>query len=239
MSTTHSPQTSLRETLAAYFLSAPPYREQTPEQQDMFRQRLCQLGELEQQEILQSAGHHRPMHWGNPVSLIQNLLTASQRLAAGMGQPLLLFPAKEVNFTFSALFHPRLLSIGVCTLLRIACEAAPREPVWVRLQEQESCLTVSVTAAAPPVPSHSFAVIQECAGLHKGSPAQCGNTYGFSIARAEQPPEQTQRYVCPTADELYRDTLSPVWTAFYCRLSRTESSNSNPLDKDVPSTDEA
>lgn len=227
MSTTQ-PETAashLREELAAYFLTVPTYREQTPEQQEIYLARLCELGDLEQREILQAAGHHRPLTWGNPVPLIQNLLTAAQRLAAGRGQPLLVFPAKETSFSFTAMMHPRLLSVGVCTLLRIAYEAAPREPIWIRLQEQESCLTITATAAKPPVSSPSWQVIQECAALHKGSPAQCGNTYGFSIAREAEPTERIKRALCPTAEELCRDTLSPVWTAFYCRLS----SNSSPL----------
>lgn len=224
---------SLREELAAYFLSVPPYQEQSEEQKADYRRRLRELDDLTRREILDAAGSHRPMTWGNPVPLIQNLLTAAQRLGAAVGQPLLLFPAKEVTIGFTAMLHPRLLSVAVCTLLRAACEAAPRQPVWVRLQEQESCLTVAATAAEPPQDGPLCAVIRESARLHGGSLARCDNTMIFSISRTEEP-SHTQRYQYPSAQELCRDTLSPVWTGFYAWLPQ----NSSPSEETEDSSEE-
>jgi UDP-glucose 4-epimerase len=72
-----------RERLAAYFLSAPPYEEQTSAQKIAYCQKLTELGRVEIREILNAAGSSRPLVWGNPVPHLQNLLTAAQRLAAG------------------------------------------------------------------------------------------------------------------------------------------------------------
>ncbi len=204
-----------RERLAAYFLAAPPYEEQTPEQRADYCQKLCELGRVESREILDAAGSSRPLVWGNPVPHLQNLLTAAQRLAAGLGFPVLLFPAKETVIRFHTMLHPRLLSLATLGLLRSACFAAPKEPVWVRLREQDSCLTVTVTAATPFGDSEAIAVAKECARLHGGSLAQCDNSIGFSCGRMSTPPPEAHHYQCSTAQELLRDTLSPVWTGFY------------------------
>ncbi len=206
---------SRRELLAAYFLSAPPYEEQTPDQRTEYCKRLWELGQVEVREILDSAGSRRPLVWGNPVPHLQNLLTAAQHLAAGLGYPLLLFPAKETVIRFHTMLHPRLLSLATVGLLRAACTAAPKQPVWVRLQEQNSCLTVTVTAEVPFTDVDAIAVAKECAKLHNGSLAQCENTIGFSCGRVDSPPPDAHHYQCSTAQELLRDTLSPVWTGFY------------------------
>lgn len=224
---------SLREQLAAYFLAAPPLAQQTPAQRLEYNARLQQLGQLESREILQAAGVGRPMVWGNPVPLLQGLFAAAQRLAAGVGQPLLLFPANGAAIEFHTLLHPRILSLGATHLLRAACLAAPRQPVWVRLQEQHQCLTVSVSSpvAAEDYPSHArqaLEVTKECARLHGGSLAQCNNTIGFSCGRVEEPPADTRPYLCPGAEELLKDTLSAVWTGFYCWLSPSSETEANP-----------
>ena len=86
---------SQREHLAAYFITAAPYEEQTTAQRIEYCQKLRELGELENREVLQAAGSSRVLVWGNPASHLQHLLTATQYLAAGLGYPLLLFPAKD------------------------------------------------------------------------------------------------------------------------------------------------
>ncbi len=216
-----------RERLAAYFLAAPPYEEQTPEQRADYCNHLCELGEVEVREVLDAIGSARPLVWGNPVPHLQNLLTAAQRLAAGLGYPLLLFPAKETVIRFHTMLHPRLLSLATVGLLRAACAAAPKEPVWVRLREQDSCLTVTVTAAALFDDADAIAVAKECARLHGGSLAQCDNTIGFSCGRMTAPPPDAHHYQCSTAQELLRDTLSPVWTGFYGWLYSSASFSSS------------
>ncbi len=224
----------LREELAEYFLSVPPYSDQSPEERVTFLDKLRQLGQLENREVIESAGSHRPLVWDNPVPLLQNILTAAQRLAAGQGQTLLLFPAADTNFRFQAMMHPRLLTLATANLLSAACAAAPHSTVWVRLQEQEHCLTVSATATAPVTDRTALAVIQECARLHNGSLAQCDNAVAFSCSRVSEPPQQVRHYVCPTADELCRDTLSPLWTVFYASFAHISSSDSIKSGKSSP-----
>lgn len=231
-----------REELAQYFLSVPPYSDQSPDERVTFLDKLRQLGQLENREVLQAAGSHRPLVWDNPVPLLQNILTAAQRLAAGQGQPLLLFPAADTNIRFQAMMHPRLLTLATANLLSIACAAAPHSTVWVRLQEQEHCLTVSATATVPISDSVAMAVIQECARLHNGSLAQCDNAIAFSCSRVDAPPQEVRHYVCPTADELCRDTLSPLWTVFYSSLAHMSSNDSisggMPSSKSSASSDD-
>ncbi len=227
---------SLREKLAQYFLSVPPYSDQTAEQRTIFLDKLRQLGQLENSEVLQTAGNHRPLVWDNPVPLLQNMLTAAQRLAAGCGQPLLLFPAADTSFRFQAMMHPRLLTLATANLLCAACHAAPHSTVWVRLQEQEHCLTVSATAAAPITDERALAVIQECARLHNGSLAQCDNSVAFSCSRVDEPPREVRHYVCPGADELCRDTLSPLWTVFYSSIVSIEPSDGSLSEEAIDSS---
>ena len=226
---THPPvgEGTQRERLAAYFLAAPPYNEQTPGQRAEYCQKLTELGQVETREILDAAGSNRPLVWGNPVPHLQNLLTAAQHLAAGLGYPLLLFPAKETVIRFHTMLHPRLLSLATLGLVRAACTAAPKRPVWVRLREQDSCLTITVTAEVPFDEPDAIAVAKECARLHGGSLAQCENTVGFSCGRVSSPPPDAHHYQCSTAQELLRDTLSPVWTGFYGWLYSDASFSSN------------
>lgn len=223
---------SRREQLAAYFLSVPPPEQQSAQQQAVYYARLRELGQLEMDEILENGGS-RPLLWGNPVPLMQNLLTAAQRLAAGLGQPLFVFPAKETAIDFCAMLHPRILSMSLLGLLREGCRAAPHHPLWVRMQEQEHCLTVAVTADAPFTARDTLRLIQESARLHKGSLALCENSAAFSIGRTETVPSGARPYVSPTAEELLRDSLSPVWTGFFAWIyspasSGTESASASP-----------
>ena len=209
---------NLREQLAAYFLAAPPRAEQTAAQRREYLHRLLRLGQLERQEVLGGAGAGRPLVWGNPAPLIQALLSAAQRLAAGLGQPILLFPARETAIGMDTLLHPRLLSIALCDLLYRACAAAPRHPVWVRLQEQKGGLAVAVTAALPFAEDTTVALIKECTKLHGGSLVHCDQTLVFTCGQAEEPPAGVRLYCCPTEEDLLTDTLSPVWSIFYAAL---------------------
>ena len=223
----HTDEGSLRERLAAYFLAAPPRAEQTAAQRRDYLHKLNQLGQLERQEILRSAGGVRPLVWGNPAPLIQALLSAAQRLAAGLGQPILLFPARETAIGTDTLLHPRLLSIALCDLLARACAAAPRHPVWVRLQEQQGGLAVAVTAALPFANDDTVALIKECTNLHTGSLVHCDQTLVFTCGQAQEPPAGVRLYCCPTEEDLLADTLSPVWSIFYAALySSVKSSES-------------
>lgn len=226
----HNPgaESRLRERLAAYFLSAPPRDEQTPIQRRQYLQHLHQLGQLERQELERSNGAARPLVWGNPAALIQSLLSAVQRLSAGLGQPILLFPARETAIGANTLFHPRMLSVALCDLLYRACCAAPRQPVWVRLQEQKSGLAVAVSASLPFADGDALMLIKECTKLHGGSLVHCDDTIVFSCGQAEEPPTGVRLYGCPTEEDLLGDTLSPVWSVFYAAFySSLVSSESN------------
>lgn len=231
MNTQHHAEGTRREELAAYFLSAPPMAEQTPSQRREYLQKLRRLGELERQEILQSAGAARPLVWGNPAPLIQALLSAAQRLAAGLGQPILLFPARETAIGTDTLLHPRLLSVALCDLLYRACAAAPRQSVWVRLQEQKSGLSVAV-AASVPFATEPPPLIKECTKLHGGSLVHSQETIVFTCGQTEEPPPGVRLYGCPTEEDLLADTLSPVWSLFYAPLY-SASGSSNPSTSSV------
>ncbi len=224
-----------REQLAAYFLSAPPLEEQTPAMRQEYRQKLRQLGRLECDDILRNAGCARPLVWGNPAPLIQALLCAAQRLGARLGQPLFLFPAHSTVIGKGALFHPRILAVSATALVTAACRAAPRQPVWVRLQEQSGGLVVAVTAAAPFLDAETAALIKECTRLHDGSLVHSDSTVVFTCGPACEPPADVRLYGCPTEEELLQDTLSPVWSLFYAGIySALESSS----ESDSPSSSE-
>ena len=217
-----------RERLAAYFLAAPPLEEQPPSMRREYRQKLLELGRLECRDLLRNAGCARPLVWGNPAPLIQALLCAAQRLGARLGQPLFLFPAHSTAIGKGTLFHPRVLAVAATALVTAACRAAPKQPVWVRLQEQSGGLVVAVSAAAPFL--DTAALIQECTRLHEGSLVHSENTVLFSCGPACEPPADVRLYGCPTEEELLQDSLSPVWSLFYAgvysALSASEPSSS-------------
>lgn len=217
-----------REQLAAYFLAAPPLKEQTPEERQKYLSQLSRLAELERREILDGAGAARPLVWGNPVPYVQALLTAAQRMGAGLGQPLLLFPAKETDIRFDTLLHPRLLGIALMNLIGAAVRAAPRQPVWVRLSEHRHCLAVAVTGTVPFGDEETLALLKESTRLHEGSLVLCDTTVSFSCGQAGTPPPGVRLYSSPTAEILLRDTLSPVWTAFYSGIYASLSSSKDP-----------
>ena len=58
-SITNPTEGGLREQMAAYFLSLPPYAEQTPAQRREYRRRLQELGRLERRELLDACGSQR------------------------------------------------------------------------------------------------------------------------------------------------------------------------------------
>lgn len=209
---------TLREQLAAFFLSQPPLHQLDRQGQSRYMDKLNQLGVLERQEFLQAGGAGRPMVWGNPAPLIQTFLSAAQRLAAGLGQPLLLFPAKDTAIGTDTLLHPRLLSVTLAGLICEACLILPRHPVWVRLQERQGGLAVSVTAEEPFVSPEQLALTKECTRLHGGSLVHCDNTLLFSCGQTTLPPAGIRLYGCPTEEDLLKDSLSPVWSGFYAPL---------------------
>lgn len=223
--TNSSTEGTQREQLAAYFLSSPPPAEQTPTQQEEYRARLKQLGQLERQEITDAPGSNRPLVWGNPAALLQSFLSAAQRLASRVGQPLLLFPAKDAAIGFDTLLHPRVLTVTMAAVLADACAAAPRRPVWVRLQEQREALAVTVTAEAPFACENTLAIIKECTGLHGGSLVHSENTVVFTCGQQGEPPPGVRLYGCPTEADLLQDTLSPVWSGFYAAIYSSSSSD--------------
>ena len=225
---------TLREQLAAFFLTQPPLNQLNPAGQRRYMEKLNQLGNLERQEFLQAGGAGRPMVWGNPAPLIQAFLSAAQRLAAGLGQPLLLFPAKDTAIGADTLLHPRLLTVTLAGLVREACLVQPRRPVWVRLQERQGGLTVSVTAEEAFVSPEQLALTKECTRLHEGSLVHCDNSLLFSCGQTAQPPAGIRLYGCPTEEDLLKDSLSPVWSGFYAPLY----SVINPLSPEASSSPE-
>lgn len=208
----------LREQLAAYFLAAPPLKEQTEVQRRDYFQKLSRLGTLERQELIHHAGAARPMIWGNPAPLILSLSCAAQRLAAGLGQSLMVFPAKGAAVGLETLFHPRILTVTVAALLCDLCRRGEGAPVWVRLQEQRHGLAVSVSGADTTLSPDTEALLKECTRLHGGSLVHCENRILFTCGQTECPPAGVHLYVCPTEAELLEDSLSPVWSGFYAPL---------------------
>ncbi|MBE6806802.1 MAG: hypothetical protein E7527_02130 [Ruminococcaceae bacterium] len=230
---------TLREQLATYFLSQPPLPQLSVPERKRYMEKLTQLGQLERQEFLLAGGAGRPMVWGNPAPLLQAFLSAAQRLAAGLGQPLLLFPAKDTSIGTDTLLHPRLLSVTLAGLLRDACLVCPRQPVWVRLQERLGGLAVAVTAPEPFITPELLALTKECTRLHEGSLVHCDNTVLFTCGQVVKPPAGIRLYGCPTEEDLLQDSVSPVWSGFYAgiysvMMSEASSSSEEDIIKSSP-----
>lgn len=220
-------ESHLREQLAAYFLSVPTPESLSPTQQKAYWDKLRQLGELEQKELLDAAGGNRPLVWGNPAHLLQALLSAAQRLGARLGQPLLLFPAKDTAIGADTLLHPRVLSVTVATLLRDAFRVAESQPVWVRLQEQQNGLAVTFTAPQPFLTVQTETLAKECTRLHGGSLVHSESTLILSCGQEPCPPPGIHLYGSPTEADLLQDPLSPVWSIFYAGLYPSSSSSTS------------
>ena len=86
-----SQEGSVREELAAYFLSVPPLSQQSEEQKVRTRQELRRLAEVEADAVLQFGGFARPLSEGNVTGLLTSLLEAA-RTVATPPVILLLFP---------------------------------------------------------------------------------------------------------------------------------------------------
>ena len=240
MTHNHTPaEGNLREQLATYFLSLPPLNKQSLATRREYLRRLKELGDLERREIREGINSLRPLVWGNPAPLLQSFLSVAQRLAAGLGQPLLLFPARDAVIGADTLLHPRVLSVATAAVLRDACMAAPRRPVWVRLQEQRGGLAVAVTAEVPFVTADTLSIIKQCTKLHSGSLVHCDNTVIFTCRVNGDPPPGVHLYGCPTEEDLLQDTLSPVWSGFYAGIYSAVSgaSSSTPNNSDSADTE--
>lgn len=227
-----------RQRLATYFLSAPPLREQTADQRREYLQRLAELGALEQQELLDNAGAARPMVWANPTAIIQAVCGAIQRLAAGLGITLMLFPAAGIALGSETALHPRMLTVTLCALLRDVCLSDNGSPVWVRLQEKRCGLSIAVTAAKTALQPNTLALIKECTRLHNGSLVHGNDTILFTCGQAEKPAAGVRLYAAPTEQELIEDSLSPVWSVFYsaCSSSSASISSSSSVSRSPAST---
>ena len=219
-----------RARLAAYFLSAPPRKEQTEAQRQEYTARLKELGELELQELLSNVGAARPMVWTNPAPLIQAVCGAAQRLAATLGVTLRIFPAADITLGQETLVHPRVLTVTLCALLRDLCRQAEGQTVWVKLQEKRCGLAVAATLPAGGLSPATEQLIKECTRLHEGSLVHSENTILFTCGQVEKPAAGVRLYAAPTEKELLEDSLSPVWSVFYA------SSSSSTVSKSPAST---
>ena len=221
-----STEGAARARLAAYFLSAPAVTEQTAAQRREYTRRLKELGDLEQQELLDGAGAPRPMVWTNPAPLIQAVCGAAQRLAATHGVTLRIFPAAGITLGRETLVHPRMLTVALCALLRDVCLRAEGQTVWVKLQEKRSGLAVAVTLPKGGLTTRTEALINECTRLHEGSPVHSDNTLIFTCGQAEKPAAGVRLYAVPDEKDLLEDSLSPIWSVFYASISSSTVSRS-------------
>ena len=223
---TKATEGATREQLATYFLSVPPWKEQTAAQRREYIRRLRQLGTLEQQELIDHVGAPRPMVWTNPSPLIQAVCGAAQRLGATCGVTLRTFPAVGIALGQETLVNPRMLTVTLCALLRDLCQHADGQTIWVKLQEKQCGLAVTATIPREGLSPTTIALIKECTRLHEVSLVHSDHTILFTCGQTQKPAAGVRLYAVPSERELLNDSLSPVWSVFYADLYQSSLSNS-------------
>lgn len=208
-----SQEGSVREELAAYFLSVPPLSQQSEEQKVRTRQELRRLAEVEADAVLQFGGFARPLSEGNVTGLLTSLLEAARTVANTAGYPLIISISSELEAPFYASFEPRLLQMAVVGLIRAACLSNHRTPVSVSLSGGIHALTITVTGDAAPTERQALEIAREVARLHQGGLALSEGTVGFSIRTTL--PHTGGHFAAPGISELLDYLLSSVQVGLY------------------------
>ena len=204
---------NIRESLAAYFLTAPAIERQTESQRRRHKAALRRLLEVETGSVLQFAGLDRPLVRVDMAVLLRNVLEACACLSQARRPALVVDCSRKVPARCPAGGEPRLLQMAAVGLIRAACAANPGTPVTATLYARPGTLTLAVTGDQPAREPEALAVAKETARLHQGSLAVCEGTTGMSLRTTL--PGGKGRFSAPTVSELLRDTLSCVQVGFY------------------------
>lgn len=196
---------SLREALAAYFLSAPPPERQTPAECARYRRALRKMAEIEIDAILQSAAVRRPLRYGDLTALLAATAEAAAKRLEESGITLACeLPEKTV----CTAAEPRLLQMAAVYLLRMAAAANPDGELFTRVRIQPHSVSIAVAGNHPFGDPRTLSLIRAAARAHKGGAAVSGGTVAFSLRR--ELPGAIGLFAAPSADELLSNPLSPI-----------------------------
>lgn len=125
----------LRETLAAYFLTAAPAEKQSVKEQKQYRCALQKLAELEIQALLQSCKINRPLRYGDLIGLLSAVLQTSNHLLQKKG---IRIQCKIPDTPLCTAAEPRLVTMSVIRLLRAFIASNPKDIIKfsVTIREQ-------------------------------------------------------------------------------------------------------
>ena len=195
----------IRESLAAYFLSAPPPDCQPPAQRLQYRRALQKLAEVETYAVLQSACIKRPLRYGDLMGLLSVTLQAAARRLEKEGV-LLEYQVPDKAVCTAA--EPRLIQMAVIYLLRLVHKANPGEPLQASVILRPRSIFISVRSKKPLGSLMPLALVRATARLHKGGVVVSGETAAFSVRR--ELPSAIGLFAVPSMEELVNNPLSPV-----------------------------
>ncbi len=236
---THSERSEgrCRQAAAEYFLAAPPFWQQSVQEQKRTARVLACLRKWEMKSILQTAGSNRPLFRGDVIDAVRETAEACAILLAARGTPVQIDIGGVQRITA---FAPRILELTIPLMLRAAGMGGA---IRFTLSEGARAVTLSVHAAHPIRQPSVLALIQETARLHRGSVAVLGGTTAFSIKiiRGGHP----LPFPLPSAEELVQNSLSGVCVGLLssgsvsgCFFPEDEVSRSCRSHSSFPSSDE-
>lgn len=193
----------LRESLAAYFLTAAPVEQQTPKERKRYHHALKKMADLEIQTLLQSTQINRPLRYGDLTGLLTAQLEAAKRLVQ---EPNMQYKIPDAVVCTAA--EPKLVAMSLLRLLRASLTANEQHPIKVNITIREQSIYVSVSSKKPPKDPVAMKLLHETAKLHKGSVIVSGGTVAFSLHRDLT--DAIGIFEVPTINELMENPLSTV-----------------------------
>lgn len=195
----------LREALAAWFLSSPPPDKLTPSQKKRQLRALRRLAELECLAAVQTGAARRVLRYGDVSALLRETMDAAVRKLEPSGARLELFlPERPVCMAA----EPRLIQMAVIRAVRACLASGEGARVAVRMQPRAHSVAVTVGGTRAPREPLALAMMKTAARAHRGSIALAEGSAGFSLSPALS--GAVGLFAASTADELLRDSLSPV-----------------------------
>lgn len=195
----------LRETLAAYFLTAAPAEKQSVKEQKQYRRALQKLAELEIQALLQSCKINRPLRYGDLIGLLSAVLQTSKHL---LQKNDIRIQCKIPDTPLCTAAEPRLVEMTVVRLLRAFIASNPKDIIKFSVTIREQSVFVSVSSKKSPIEPTAMKLLHETAKLHKGCVIRSGGTIAFSLHKELS--GSIGLFAVPSVDEILANPISTV-----------------------------
>lgn len=195
----------IRESLAAYFLTAASTGKQTEQERKQYQQALKQLADIEIRALLQSVEVNRPLRYGDVTQLLISTLRAAKRLTRKSGVCIV---CKFPDMAVCTAAEPRIIQMSFIRLIRSFIAVNPQHIIKVGITVRAQTIIVSINAENLPHDPVAMKLLHETARLHKGCVIVSRSTVAFSLRR--ELPNALGLFAAPTAEELIDNPVSAI-----------------------------